>query len=344
MPRKPRHDQPGAWHHLTNRGLARRTMFESDRDIRKFLSLIARAVRAGRLEVHAYCVLTTHFHLLVRSPLGELSAVMQWVMNQYVRWFNRGRRRDGPLMRGRFVSKRADSLTYRRHLVRYIDFNSVEARLAAAPALYPHGSALRYARGAGPRWLTRTWIESEIGERRPGRPCDAENYALVFGEPLPPALLRWIERRIEQPQDAADPLDELLAAAPDRVLAWMRRKAELADGTSIGALLCDAEVVAAVVREREIRDGEWPLELERGSTSMWRVLRFGLTRALCAMTIAEIAAANGLSENGAWKTLRRHEQLLEADRVYADAASELAAAALRRCHAAERVERGCPVG
>lgn len=67
-----------------NRGIARRTLFEGREDIRFFLSRLARSVRRGQLEIHAFCVLTTHFHLLVRSPVGELSTVMRQVQLDYV--------------------------------------------------------------------------------------------------------------------------------------------------------------------------------------------------------------------------------------------------------------------
>jgi len=133
MTRRPREDEPGSWHHVTNRALARRSFFETRADIRMFLSGIARAVRRGQIEVHAWCVLTTHFHLLVRSPKGELSAAMQRIQNQYVRYFNRRRQRDGSLVRGRFFSRHVDSFTYRRTLVRYIDANPVAAGLCRDP-------------------------------------------------------------------------------------------------------------------------------------------------------------------------------------------------------------------
>ena len=51
MPRRPRYDAPGRLHHVMNRGIARRTVFETRADIRYFLALLAREVRAGRLEV-----------------------------------------------------------------------------------------------------------------------------------------------------------------------------------------------------------------------------------------------------------------------------------------------------
>ena len=89
MARRPRLDEPDAWHHVMNRGIAKRTLFEGLADVRFFLSRVARAVRAGRIEVHTYCVMTTHFHLLVRSLGGELSGVMRQMQLDYVRRFNR---------------------------------------------------------------------------------------------------------------------------------------------------------------------------------------------------------------------------------------------------------------
>ena len=70
MARRNRCDTPGSWHHVVNRGIAKRPLFEDRDDIRYFLSRLAHEVRRGRIEVHAYCILTTHYHLLVRSPRG----------------------------------------------------------------------------------------------------------------------------------------------------------------------------------------------------------------------------------------------------------------------------------
>jgi len=93
-----------------NRGIARRTVFESGADVREFLAQDARAVLAGWIEVRAYCLMATHFDLLVPSPAGALSTAMRAVQNEYVRWFNRRRRRDGALFRWRFRSKVVEGL------------------------------------------------------------------------------------------------------------------------------------------------------------------------------------------------------------------------------------------
>ncbi len=89
-----RDDEPGAWWLITNRGLAKRPVFETSRDVERFLALLGKAVARGEIEVHAYTIMTTHFHLLVRSLRGTISEAMRRITNDYVRWFNRSRRRD----------------------------------------------------------------------------------------------------------------------------------------------------------------------------------------------------------------------------------------------------------
>ena len=91
-------DEPGLWHHVSTRALARRPLFEVEEDYRFFLEKLAEAVAEGKIEVLSYCLMTNHIHLLVRSKDGCLSATMRDLLSQYTRWFNMRRRRDGPLV------------------------------------------------------------------------------------------------------------------------------------------------------------------------------------------------------------------------------------------------------
>jgi hypothetical protein len=124
-----------------NRGIARRTVFETRGDVRGFLALLARAVRARRSEGRAYAILATHFHLLLRSLDGEVSETLRWVPGPFVRRVNRSRRRDGPHFRGRFRSIAVESASHPHTLVRSIDQNSVEACLVARAEDDEDGSA-----------------------------------------------------------------------------------------------------------------------------------------------------------------------------------------------------------
>lgn len=332
MARHARNDSPGSWHHVMNRGIAKRTLFESELDIRTFLARLACSVRAGRIELHAFCVLTTHFHLLVRSPEERLSETMQLVQNGYSRWFNRSRHRDGPLYRGRFRSKRVDSEEYQVDLLRYIDDNAVSARLSETPGAYPHSSAFHYAQSRGPIWLERSWVEAFVMRRTHAREYAPADYAAAFGAPLPEGLRRLVECRIEMQSAGLDPLGDLIGAAPAQVLEWMRRKAQLADGTEVGLPVCDDADVAAVVADARAARGDWALSNLGRPSDAWKVAEVALLRELCGSTFVEAGRRTGTSTNGARMRFERHRRALAKDEAYAATVGELAARALRCCH------------
>lgn len=332
MPRHPRNDTADSWHHVMNRGIARRTLFETQADIRVFLSRLAREVRAGRVEVHAFCVLTTHFHLLVRSPIGKLSTAMQRVQNEYARWFNRSRHRDGPLHRSRFRSKRIDTLAYRELLVRYIDANAVASGLVPSAELYPHGSARSYALDRGPPWLSRGWVEATVRRHSGSTSYDPRRYSSTFGPRGSPTAHALVERRIGRSRQAEDPLDALLHAAPAVVLDWMRRKARLADGTAIGVPVCDERTVGLVVERARECAGAWAVRPNGRAVDAWPIVHVGLLRELCGSTLREAGARSGRAAKRAFSLDERHRRLMHDDETYASRASELAREALIRCH------------
>ncbi len=323
MGRNPRLDTAGAWHHVMNRGIARRTLFEGREDIRYFLAQVARAVRRGELEVHAWCVLTTHFHLLVRSPAGQLSDAMRRIQNAYVRYFNRARRRDGPLVRGRFVSRPVLSLAYRLLLVGYIDANAVEAGLASTPWSYPWCSARNYVRDRGPRWLSRDWIERSAMSRLRSERYEAHRYPAAFPCSAGRGLQRLVDMRAASAGGSAqiDPLDDLLAAAPEQVLAWMRRKAELADSTSPGTAVVDPSTVDECIQAARAREPDWTTRLRRRQRSGWDVLQVGLLRDLTASALPQIAVRTGSHPVATRRLYDEHRELLETDAGYATRAA-----------------------
>ena len=183
MARRPRSDHPGAWFHLMNRAIARRTLLEYREDMTVFLEHVEAACSRGDLEVHAFSLLTTHYHMLVRSPVGRVGHAMQRIQTEYSRWFNRGRRRDGPLVRGRYAASPVDTHEYRCAVVRYIDRNPVSARLVERAGEYPYGSARAYEQVASTSypWLSRCWVEREVCRTLGLSRYDPARYPDVFG-------------------------------------------------------------------------------------------------------------------------------------------------------------------
>jgi hypothetical protein len=329
MPRRPRCTEAGAWFHVTNRGIARRPILERQEDLLVILEHLEQAVELDGLEVHAFVFLTTHFHVLARSPEGGLGVPLQRVQNGYARWYNRSRRRDGPVFRGRYHAKRVTNSRYRAAVVAYIDRNSVDAGLVTRAADYPYGSARDYCSVGPPRfgWLTRDWVEGHVLARVGSDAYDPRDYERVFGR-LPPSLAALVERRLERgdtPEMQPDPID----AAPEAVLDWMRRKAHLADGHGVGdPLVLPAEVdevlpaVAASVRD----EPDWRM----GRRDPWRILRAGLLRDVAACSLSEIAERLAIGPSAVHRLVGLHRELLQRDASYAERAASVVVLAMNR--------------
>jgi REP element-mobilizing transposase RayT len=300
-----------------NRAIARRTMFTDRADIRFFLSRLAREVRRGRLEIHAYAILTTHYHLLVKSPLGMLSEAMRVAQNEYVRWFNRRKRRDGGLLRGRFRSRPIDSLLYWDAVVRYIDTNPVRAGLVSQPKDYPHASARFYMGTRPPPWLKRSSVETRVAEVLGETGAGPAGYVRVFGASPRDPIREVVERRIESSTTEADPLDDLLQKTSPEILDWMRRKARLADGTAPGLTLVSAEIALGCVARRAASEGAWRLPTRGNPVDGWPLMLVGVLRDACALPFVEIGGRVGCSTQHAMRRYARHREMLLRDDGYA---------------------------
>ncbi|MCB9904496.1 MAG: transposase [Planctomycetes bacterium] len=332
MARRSREDGPGAWHHVINRGIAKRALFETRADARFFLARLARQVRCGRIEVHAYCLMTTHFHLLLRSPIGELSEVMRRVQNDYSRRFNRRRRRDGTLVRGRFFSRPVHSLEYRRAVVRYIDVNPVRARVARSVGEYPLCSAAHFLSGRLPRWLSSEWIRWEAQEPRVDRGSSAANYMAAFhpsGATSVEEVGEFIDARMRC--DApGDELHDLIAAAPREVREWMQRKARLADGTRVGAPVCGSVALRRALAEDLESAGPWAIEEGDTTRRVSELALLGMLHDLCGSSWQTLARTEDLTIAVVRRRGLEHRRLLDTDTAYAGRAGRIAHAALSR--------------
>ena len=147
-------DYDGAWHHVMNRGARREPIFTRAADGLAFLQIIEEQVDRTGIEVHAFCLMGNHYHLLVRSPEARLSEFMQHLASTYTRLFNQRRGYDGPLFRGRFLSKVVDSDPYLSVVSRYIHRNPLDVRPQVPLDAYRWSSYGTYLGAAGPAWLT----------------------------------------------------------------------------------------------------------------------------------------------------------------------------------------------
>jgi len=127
MPRQPRLDAPGALHHVMGRGIERTNIFRIDRDREDFLDRLANQCMEGNLIVYAWCLLSNHFHLLVRTGRQPIFRSMKKLLTGYVVNFNLRHKRTGHLFQNRYKSIICEDDPYLLELTRYIHLNPVRA-------------------------------------------------------------------------------------------------------------------------------------------------------------------------------------------------------------------------
>ena len=89
MPYKLRLEFPGAIYHVMNRGDRRESIFKDDVDRERFLATLGEACAKTSWQVHAFCLMPNHFHLVVETPQSNLVAGMKWFLGTYTSRFNR---------------------------------------------------------------------------------------------------------------------------------------------------------------------------------------------------------------------------------------------------------------
>ncbi len=140
MPRARRVDYPGAIHHVGTRGNLGTAIVFDDDDRHHLLRLVSRACEHYDLECGAYCLMTTHYHLILRSRAGRISRGMAMLNGWFARWINAKYERRGHIFGARFFNRVMEDGGYRREVARYLPLNPVRAGLVHQPERWPWSS------------------------------------------------------------------------------------------------------------------------------------------------------------------------------------------------------------
>lgn len=100
--------------------------------------------------------MSNHYHLLVYTLDSNLSAGLQFLNSQYAYQFNRHRKKDGPVFKGRFKSIYIENEKHLLNISRYIHLNPVNACLVKQPEKYYWSSYQDYVNSYSRfSWLSR---------------------------------------------------------------------------------------------------------------------------------------------------------------------------------------------
>lgn len=141
--------QIGEWFHCYNRGIDKRTVFESEDDSERFLRLLylanssedihladmsermdeilVRPRKTTLVSIGAYCLMSNHYHLLLKEVNdGGITKFMQKLGTAYAMYFNTKNDRTGNLFMKPFRSRHIGNDRYFQHVVNYIHCNPAE--------------------------------------------------------------------------------------------------------------------------------------------------------------------------------------------------------------------------
>lgn len=186
MARKLRLEYEGAIYHVMSRGDRREPIFKDDADRKRFLETLAECCGKTDWQVHAFCLMPNHFHLVVETPKANLVAGMKWFLGTYTGRFNRRHKFFGHLFSGRYKSLIVDGSGngYLRTVCDYVHLNPVRAKLLAPGQLlrsYRWSSYPWYLAPPGkrPNWLQ---VGRLLGEQ--GIPRDSKEGRREFGRQM----------------------------------------------------------------------------------------------------------------------------------------------------------------
>lgn len=165
--------------HVYQRGNNHQVVFADDADFVAYLGWLKQYSKKYGVEVHSWCLMTNHIHILCTPTIeGGVSKMLQSVNRHYVRYFNYQYKRSGTLWEGRYKSCLVQEDSYLLDLHRYIELNPVTADMVKDPAEYPWSSYQVNALGKKSELCRAHNLYMELGRDDKSR---QQAYRYLFG-------------------------------------------------------------------------------------------------------------------------------------------------------------------
>jgi len=167
MARPLRIEFAGALYHVTSRGDGREDIYLDDGDRKHWLEVLGDVHDRFNWVMHAYCLMSNHYHLIVETPDGNLAQGMRQLNGVFTQRFNRAHQRVGHVFQGRYKSILVERDAYLLELARYVVLNPVRAQMVRTADEWPWSNYLATSGlSPAPNWLNVTWTLAAFGQRR----------------------------------------------------------------------------------------------------------------------------------------------------------------------------------
>lgn len=291
MSRPLRIEYENAYYHVMNRGQARRTIFHGEEYYKAFLRTLAEAHTRFGLQIHAYCLMDNHYHLLVKTPEGNLQRAMRHVGSVYTQWYNRKRKTDGALFRGRYKAILVDQDEYLLHLSKYIHKNPYEADIVGRLEDYSWSSYRCYIGLQKPQsWL---YLQEVYGQLQAKRQVAKKYQAYVYKDGIHEMLEEFYSHdRLGSILGGEDFIEDIRGKSGETYEEAPRtEKLQLRPSMS--------RIVSAVSDHYKLSDSEiYQSKKGRGVKNQPRKIAMYLAQYLGGYRLTEIAKVFGLKHYG----------------------------------------------
>ncbi len=200
MPRQPRSSSGTGIYHVMMRGINHQNIFKDSEDYYQFINTLDRVRTRYDDEglpcgfncvYYAYCLMSNHFHLLIREQSEKIGDVIKRIAGSYVYYYNRKYQRDGHLFKERFKSEPVNDMGYFVTLLRYIHQNPVKAGMVKDVGTYEYSSWSEYTGIIEP--VFQICNTSAVFKR-----ISFEDLSALINEPLPESV-NCLDLDVEKP-------------------------------------------------------------------------------------------------------------------------------------------------
>lgn len=311
MARPLRIEYPGAVYHVITRGNNRQAIFTDERDRITYLQKLGAYCEGKEVHLLCYCLLSNHVHLLLETPLGNLSKLMQPLQTSYTLYFNRRHRRMGHVFAQRYKALVVDRDNYLLQVSRYIHLNPVGAKLVQHPQDYRWSSYRAYLKTRKDAGVHRALILGQFAGRMSQRIWRYRE----FVEGTLEARGRWSQMPIRKQVFVGD--EDFVEAAERRV----KQKTMITARYSLTEIIQRVGEVTGIEKE-ELRRAAREVRIQRG-----REIFSYVARRYSGASLGEIVPYLGARDlSTVSHGVKRAEARLQEDRVFRQQVERIVAA------------------
>lgn len=269
-----------------NQGRRGESVFPGEEDGDAFMQVVRDTVEVWNLQVAAYCLMSSHYHLLVQTPDGNLSRCMRHINGLYTQRFNKTHHKDGPLFRGRYKAVLIENDRHLLEVMRYLHRDPLRAGIVERLADYPWSSHHAYLSSA-PKWswLRKDFLLAMLATRKSRRPAA---YLDFMSRDEPEEIERFYSMK-KLPSVLGDP------AFKEWVKENFQHLGAQKEVPESRMLALDPEEVIFLVCSLFKIDRQHLMAARRGRENLPRDVAVYLSRRHCRKTLTEIGGYFGMS-------------------------------------------------